>query len=109
MFEKLNIIKHFNTNKFKTRIFLISQIRKYSSGSSEDGMKKILQSKFPNAKEIVVEDISGGCGAMYTVYVESIDFKGLSRVKQHQAITNALKEQIKTFHGIRIETKIPSS
>lgn len=66
-----------------------------------------MQNRFPNAKNIVVEDISGGCGAMYHVYVESIDLKGLSMIKQHQAVTNALKEQIKTFHGIRIETKIP--
>lgn len=46
---------------------------------------------------------------MYNIYVESIDLKGLSIIKQHQAVTNALKEQIKTFHGVRIETKIPQS
>lgn len=76
---------------------------------AEKDLTEILRQNFPSAKNIVVQDISGGCGAMYNIYVESIDLKGLSIIKQHQAVTNALKEQIKTFHGIRIETKIPQS
>lgn len=35
--------------------------------------------------------LTGGCGAMYEVWVEAPDFKGLSRVKQHKLIT-----QVKT-------------
>lgn len=44
---------------------------------------------------------------MYEIIVESKDFKGLSMVKQHQLITNTLKEQIKEMHGVRIQTSIP--
>lgn len=77
--------------------------------TSEKDLTEILKRNFPKAKNVIVEDISGGCGAMYNVYVESIDLKGLSVVKQHQAVTNALKEQIKSFHGIRIQTRIPET
>ena len=62
---------------------------------------------FPQATNILVEDISGGCGAMYNIYVESVDLRGLSLVQQHKAVTNALKENIKQFHGVRIQTKVP--
>lgn len=44
---------------------------------------------------------------MYEIIVESQDFKGLSRVKQHQLITDTLKEQIKEMHGLRIQTNVP--
>lgn len=54
-----------------------------------------------------VEDVSGGCGAMYEITVESIDFKGLSKIKQHKLITETLKEEIKDMHGLRIFTSTP--
>jgi stress-induced morphogen len=41
---------------------------------------------------------------MFEIYVVSDDFKGLSRVKQHQKITQALKSEIKDMHGCRIFT-----
>lgn len=59
------------------------------------------------AKNISVVDISGGCGAMYEIIVESKEFKGISRVKQHQLITNTLRNEIKDMHGLRIHTSIP--
>lgn len=56
-----------------------------------------------------VVDISGGCGAMYEIVVESNEFKGLSIVKQHRMITDTLKTEIKDMHGLRIHTSIPGS
>ena len=64
----------------------------------------ILKEKFPLATDIAVNDISGGCGAMYEIFVESPDFKGIRIVKQHQMITEALKGEIKDMHGLRITT-----
>lgn len=61
------------------------------------------------AQHISVVDISGGCGAMYEIVVETKEFKGLSRVKQHQVITDTLKTEIKDMHGLRIHTSIPDS
>lgn len=64
---------------------------------------------FLQAQHISVVDISGGCGAMYEIVIESKEFKGLSRVKQHQLITETLKTEIKDMHGLRIHTSIPDS
>lgn len=44
---------------------------------------------------------------MYEITVESCEFQGISRVKQHQMIVDALKEEIKDMHGVRIHTIVP--
>lgn len=31
-----------------------------------------------------MEDVSGGCGAMFEVYVKDVAFKGINTVKQHR-------------------------
>lgn len=46
---------------------------------------------------------------MYEILVESLDFKGLSTVKQHRLITETLKKEIKDMHGVRIHTSVPES
>ncbi|XP_049296201.1 bolA-like protein 3 isoform X2 [Anopheles funestus] len=74
--------------------------------NSEANLRKALEAKFPQAKNIVVSDISGGCGSMYEIFVESKEFKGLSTVKQHRLITETLKSEIKDMHGLRIHTSI---
>ena len=74
----------------------------------EQKLTKMLKERFPNAQTIEVNDISGGCGSMYAIYVESLDFKGLRTVKQHQMINECLKDEIKNkMHGIRIYTAVP--
>lgn len=75
--------------------------------TSEEQMKDILSKRFPNAVAIKVDDISGGCGAMYEIYVETGEFKGLSVVKQHRTVYDALKDQIKHIHGLQLVTKAP--
>eukprot|EP01137_Pigoraptor_chileana_P001250 Opistho-2@38620 len=58
---------------------------------------------------LLVEDISGGCGSMYRVEVESANFTGLSLVKQYRLVHDVLDEDIKKMHGIRIATKAPTA
>lgn len=70
---------------------------------SEESLASILKEKFKG--DVKVMDISGGCGAMYEIYVKSPDFKGISLVKQHQMINQVLKDQVKQMHGIRIFTE----
>lgn len=57
---------------------------------------------------VKVTDVSGGCGAMFEVFVEAQEFKGLNTLKQHKLVTNTLKEQIKEMHGVRIHTSVPN-
>ena len=86
--------KHFSNEKVKT--------------DGEERICTILKDTFPNATRIQVEDISGGCGDMYQIHVESTDFNGKRTIQQHKLVTNALKEEVPKMHGLRIFTSIPS-
>jgi len=79
-------------------------------GKSEGEQKLInqLRSRFSQAQVIDVTDISGGCGSMYAVYVETDEFAKIRRVKQHQMVNEVLKSEItNNMHGIRIQTAVP--
>ncbi|KAJ0002086.1 hypothetical protein NQD34_001882 [Periophthalmus magnuspinnatus] len=70
---------------------------------------KILKEKFPLASSLKVVDISGGCGAMYEIHIESSEFKGKRTVQQHQLVNQALKDEIQGMHGLRIFTEVPKN
>ncbi|CAH0562012.1 unnamed protein product [Brassicogethes aeneus] len=74
---------------------------------TEEQISSILKQKYPLATNITVEDVSGGCGAMFNIFIETNDFKGLTVVKQHRNVYETLKEQIKNIHGLHVETRIP--
>ncbi|XP_031829201.1 bolA-like protein 3 [Nomia melanderi] len=76
---------------------------------AEEKMIELLRNKFPKAQLIEVNDVSGGCGAMFEISVIAPEFEGLNTVKQHRMINEVLKEEIKDMHGIRIYTSIPKS
>uniref|UniRef100_A0A915MET7 AP-1 complex subunit gamma n=1 Tax=Meloidogyne javanica TaxID=6303 RepID=A0A915MET7_MELJA len=59
----------------------------------------------PHSLDAEVNTINGGCGAMFRVRVESAQFEGMPKVKQHKLINEVLKKEIKEMHGIVIETK----
>ncbi|KAK6178483.1 hypothetical protein SNE40_013269 [Patella caerulea] len=73
----------------------------------EQYILRVLKEKFPEATEIQVSDVSGGCGAMYQVAVESEIFRGKRTIQQHRLVTQALSSEIKEMHGIQIKTKAP--
>ncbi|CAG2118527.1 unnamed protein product [Medioppia subpectinata] len=76
----------------------------------ETRISDILRREFPKATEIVVNDISGGCGAMFEIHLKAEEFNGLNTVKQHMKVNDVLKNEIKDMHGIRIYTQpvVPS-
>ncbi|KAK6543888.1 hypothetical protein TWF694_000610 [Orbilia ellipsospora] len=55
--------------------------------------------------QLDVRDISGGCGSMYAVEIESPKFRGLSTLKMHRRVQDILAEEIKGWHGIQLRTK----
>ncbi|KAL1796611.1 hypothetical protein ACET3X_005151 [Alternaria dauci] len=55
--------------------------------------------------KLEVQDISGGCGSMYAIQIESPKFKGLSVIKQHKLVNEVLKDEIKSWHGVQLRTK----
>jgi len=57
--------------------------------------------------KLEVQDISGGCGSMYGIQVESERFRGLSLVKQQKLVNSILKEEIGGWHGVQLRTGVP--
>ncbi|HEY8630893.1 MAG TPA: BolA family protein [Gaiellaceae bacterium] len=66
----------------------------------------LLESAFPDATELNVEDRTGG-GDHFQVTVASPRFTGLSLIDQHRLVNEALSEPLRdgTIHELRIKTK----
>ncbi|EPS38286.1 hypothetical protein H072_7923 [Dactylellina haptotyla CBS 200.50] len=58
-----------------------------------------------NPSRLEVRDISGGCGSMYAVEIESPLFRGLTTLKMHRQVQDVLADDIKGWHGIQLKTK----
>ncbi|KAL5248930.1 hypothetical protein ACHWQZ_G017955 [Mnemiopsis leidyi] len=71
---------------------------------NEASIKKKLEESL-KVENISVQDISGGCGAMFQIYVQSEDFNGLRTLQQHKLIKNILKEDVANMHGLTIKTE----
>jgi len=54
--------------------------------------------------QLLVQDVSGGCGTFYAITIASTAFKGLPVVKQHRLVTAELKTEIEGIHGLQIKT-----
>ena len=57
------------------------------------------------ATHVNVEDISGGCGSMYKIFVVSPEFEGLALVKQHRLVQKAIAGEIADMHGLTLKTQ----
>jgi stress-induced morphogen len=49
-----------------------------------------------------MRNITGGCGTFYAITITSSAFQGLSTLKQHRLVTEALKQEIEGIHGIQV-------
>ena len=75
-------------------------------GVSVQPLQALLESAFPDATELSVEDRTGG-GDHFQVTVASPRFSGLSLLDQHRLVNEALSEPLRdgTIHELRIKTK----
>lgn len=70
----------------------------------EQKIYDILNKSFsPN--KLDVRDVSGGCGSMFAITVESALFKGIPMIKQHRLVNEVLKDEIAKWHGLQLKTK----
>ena len=71
-------------------------------------IERLIKTGIPNA-EVWIEDLRGD-GDHYAAHVVSPIFSGLSRVKQHQLVYAALKDEIATeaIHALALNTSIPN-
>lgn len=67
-----------------------------------------IRQALPDAK-VEIEDLTGG-GDHLQVSVVSTGFSGLSRIKQHQLVYRALREQLasEAIHALALNTSTPS-
>ena len=82
--------------------------RALSTETPAEAMEAKLRDQL-DAVAVTVEDVSGGCGAMYKAYVESPRFVGLGVVKQHKLVQGVLKDEIAEMHGFTLKTAKPQT
>ena len=58
--------------------------------------------------ELLVQDISGGCGSMYGIQITSEKFRGANMLKQQRMVNAVLGDQMKSWHGCQLRTKVPA-
>lgn len=51
-----------------------------------------------------VQDLSGGCGAMLQLTVQSPLFRGKRIIEQHRMVNEAIAAEVAGVHGITIKT-----
>lgn len=73
---------------------------------AESAIAEILAEKL-SPSELLVQDVSGGCGSMYAIDITSAAFKGQTILKQQRMVNAALGDLVKGWHGVQIRTKIP--
>jgi len=78
-----------------------------TSRGIEEEMTAMLKAAL-GTDNVLVKDVSGGCGASYNVLVESEAFKGKNKVQQARMVYNVLETEISSMHAISVTTKIPS-
>lgn len=70
----------------------------------EQKIFQMLQESF-QPQNLEVRDVSGGCGSMFAILVESDKFNGIPMIKQHRLVNDALKDEISKWHGLQLRTK----
>ncbi|GAB4152788.1 MAG: BolA family transcriptional regulator [Sphingomonadales bacterium] len=69
-------------------------------------IESLIKASLPDAK-VVIQDLKGD-GDHYAAQVTSSAFKGLSRVKQHQLVYDALQGRMGgTLHALALQTSVP--
>lgn len=71
-------------------------------------ISKLIREAIPDA-EVTIEDLAGD-GDHYAAKVVSASFEGLSRVKQHQMVYDALQGRMGgVLHALALQTSTPTT
>jgi len=71
-------------------------------------IEELLLKSFPNAK-ITIDDLRGD-GDHYAAKIVAAEFKGKTRVQQHQMVYNAMNGKMGTdLHTLALNTSAPNS
>jgi len=73
---------------------------------SANEIEELILKTFPNAK-ITIDDLRGD-GDHYAAQIVTEEFKGKTRVQQHQMIYNAMEGKVgKELHALALNTSAP--
>ena len=72
----------------------------------EQRMRSLLTEQL-SPTQLEIEDLSGGCGAMFRISVCSDKFRDKKMLDQHRMVNSILKEEIKAIHAITLVTSVP--
>ena len=71
-------------------------------------LERLIKEALPDAV-VNIEDLRGD-GDHYAAYVSSKAFEGLTRVKQHQMVYNALQGKMgNELHALALQTSVPEA
>ena len=69
-------------------------------------IEQLIKQALPDA-EVHIEDLRGD-GDHYAAYVKSAEFKGKTRVQQHQLVYQALQGRMgNELHALALQTSVP--
>ncbi|KAF9779992.1 bola-like protein [Thelephora terrestris] len=94
-----------------TNGFLRSYASQPTAPSLTEGEKHIFDKLTKELKpsELLVQDVSGGCGSFYAITIASEQLKGLPILKQHRRVKEVLKEDMAGLHGLQLKVVDPTS
>jgi stress-induced morphogen len=73
-----------------------------------DQIEQLIKASLPDA-EVTIRDLAGD-GDHYAARVVSKSFEGMSRVRQHQAVYEALGGRVGgELHALQLETAVPNT
>ena len=74
----------------------------------QSDIEQMIKEAIPDA-EVQIEDLRGD-GDHYAAYVRSAEFKGKTRVQQHQMVYKALKGRMgNELHALALQTSVPDT
>ena len=75
---------------------------------NQSDIEQMIKEAIPDA-EVQIEDLRGDSDH-YAAYVRSAEFKGKSRVQQHQMVYKALKGRMgNELHALALQTSVPDT
>lgn len=106
----------------QTRLPALPTFRTYSTSSSESAAPPPEKPDYLNEAEstiwdrlvaefepteLVVQDISGGCGSMYGIEICSPKFAGKRMLAQQRMVNTCLGDLMTNWHGAQLKTRAP--
>ncbi|CCD26866.1 Bol2p NDAI_0I02980 [Naumovozyma dairenensis CBS 421] len=65
----------------------------------EEDLRTRIEAVIPNIYNIIVTDLSYGCGQSFDVVVVSDTFKGKNKLQRSRIVNGCLKEELTTIHA----------